>query len=155
MPSGSIGRRHQYEKLLCVSVTMEMRPVVSQWESVVVSQFLPSAVMSQYLKSKPVPLPFESIILYTPIIFCYWRRHHVNWMKSTNAHIGDLAALTGIVLGISGRVTCKKNSMASVRKRTIPTERPPIVSKVSANFLRIEDATWSAWRIPTAVFSAF
>jgi hypothetical protein len=32
----------------------------------------------------------------------------------------------------------KKNSMASVRKRTIPTERPPLVSEVSANFLRIE-----------------
>jgi hypothetical protein len=25
--------------------------------------------------------------------------------------------------------------MASVRKRTIPTERPPLVSEVSANFL--------------------
>jgi hypothetical protein len=28
--------------------------------------------------------------------------------------------------------------MASVHKRTIPTERPPLVSEVSANFLRIE-----------------
>jgi hypothetical protein len=42
----------------------------------------------------------------------------------------------------------KKHSMASVRKRTIPTERPPLVTEVSANFLRIEGATWSAWRIP-------
>jgi hypothetical protein len=32
----------------------------------------------------------------------------------------------------------KQNSVASVRKRTIPTERPPLVSEVSANFLRIE-----------------
>jgi hypothetical protein len=47
------------------------------------------------------------------------------------------------------------NFVASVRKRTIPAERPPLVSEVSANFLRIEGATWSAWRIPTAVFSAF
>jgi hypothetical protein len=30
--------------------------------------------------------------------------------------------------------TKKKNSVASVRKRTIPTERPPLVSEVSANF---------------------
>jgi hypothetical protein len=37
-----------------------------------------------------------------------------------------------------------KNSVASVRKRTIPTERPSLVSEVSANFLRIEDATWLA-----------
>jgi hypothetical protein len=38
----------------------------------------------------------------------------------------------------------KKNSMASIRKRTIPTERPPLVNEASANFLRIEGATWSA-----------
>jgi hypothetical protein len=30
------------------------------------------------------------------------------------------------------------NSVASVRKLTIPTERPPLVSEVSASFLRIE-----------------
>jgi hypothetical protein len=40
--------------------------------------------------------------------------------------------------------------MVWVRERTIPTERPPLVGEVIANFLRIE---WSAWRIPTAVFS--
>jgi hypothetical protein len=28
----------------------------------------------------------------------------------------------------------KVNSVAVVRKRTIPTERPPLVSEVSANF---------------------
>jgi hypothetical protein len=37
----------------------------------------------------------------------------------------------------------------------LPTERPPLVGEVSANVLRTEDATWSARRIPTAVFSAF
>jgi hypothetical protein len=48
----------------------------------------------------------------------------------------------------------KKNSMASVRKLAIPTELPPLVSDVSANFfLWIEGATWLAWRIPTAVCS--
>jgi hypothetical protein len=29
-------------------------------------------------------------------------------------------------------------SVASVRKRTLPTELPPLVSELSANFLRIE-----------------
>jgi hypothetical protein len=38
-----------------------------------------------------------------------------------------------------------KNWTAWVRERTIPTERPPLVGEVSA--------TWSAWRIPTAVYS--
>ena len=32
----------------------------------------------------------------------------------------------------------KLNSVALVRERTIPTERPPPVGEVSANFLRIE-----------------
>jgi hypothetical protein len=41
--------------------------------------------------------------------------------------------------GITGP-TChsKRNSVALVHKRTIPTERPPHVGEVSANFLRIE-----------------
>ena len=34
--------------------------------------------------------------------------------------------------------TSYKNSVALVRERTIPTERPPPVGEVSANFLRIE-----------------
>jgi hypothetical protein len=43
------------------------------------------------------------------------------------------------------------NSVALVRKRTIPTERPTIVGEVSANFLRIDGVAWSAQLIPTAV----
>jgi hypothetical protein len=38
----------------------------------------------------------------------------------------------------------KLNSMVRVRERTTPTERPPLVGEVIANFLRIECATWSA-----------
>jgi hypothetical protein len=47
-------------------------------------------------------------------------------------------------------------SVVLVRKRTIPTERPPNVGEVSANFLRIGAVAWSAQRIiPIAVFSVF
>ena len=49
----------------------------------------------------------------------------------------------------------KKNSVALVRERTIPTERPPPVGEVSAQLLRIEGVTWSAQRIPTAVNLCF
>ena len=39
----------------------------------------------------------------------------------------------------TGVLFCTKlNSVALVRERTIPTERPPPVGEVSANFLRIE-----------------
>jgi hypothetical protein len=41
-------------------------------------------------------------------------------------------------------VVVEKTSVASVRKRNIPNERPSLVSEVSANFLRIKGATWSA-----------
>jgi hypothetical protein len=41
--------------------------------------------------------------------------------------------------------------MALLGKRTIPTERPPLVGEVSANFFRIEGVEWSMQRIPTAV----
>jgi hypothetical protein len=51
--------------------------------------------------------------------------------------------------------TKKKNSVVLVRKRTVPTDRPPHVGEVSANFLRIEGVAWSAQRIPTAIFSVF
>jgi hypothetical protein len=48
-----------------------------------------------------------------------------------------------------------QNSVVLLRKRTILTERPPLVGEVSANLLRIEGVAWSAQRIPTAVFSVF
>jgi hypothetical protein len=38
----------------------------------------------------------------------------------------------------------KKNSMVRVREQTIPTERPPLVGEVIANFCGLEGATWSA-----------
>jgi hypothetical protein len=43
----------------------------------------------------------------------------------------------------------KTKSVGWVRERTIQTEGPPLVGGLSANILRIEGATWSAWRIPT------
>jgi hypothetical protein len=45
--------------------------------------------------------------------------------------------------------------MALVRKRNIPTERPPLVGEISANFLRIESFACSAQQISTAVNLGF
>ena len=42
------------------------------------------------------------------------------------------------IFGENPYLVKKKNSVALVRERTIPTERPPPVGEVSANFLRIE-----------------
>jgi hypothetical protein len=46
-------------------------------------------------------------------------------------------------------------SVVLVRKRIIPTERPPHVGEVIVNFLRLDGVAWSAQRIPTAVFLVF
>jgi hypothetical protein len=40
------------------------------------------------------------------------------------------------------------NSVALVRERTIPTERPPLVGEVSANVCGWRGVTWSVRRIP-------
>jgi hypothetical protein len=48
--------------------------------------------------------------------------------------------------------TKRTNSIAWVRKRTITTERQPLVGEFRVNVLWIESETWSARRIPTAVF---
>jgi hypothetical protein len=45
--------------------------------------------------------------------------------------------------------------VAVVRKRTIPTERPPLVGEVSANLLRVEGVAWPAQRIHTGVILGF
>jgi hypothetical protein len=46
-------------------------------------------------------------------------------------------------------------SVALVRKRTIPTERPPLVGEVSAKLSRVQSVAWSGQRIPMAVILGF
>jgi hypothetical protein len=46
-------------------------------------------------------------------------------------------------------------SGALIRKRTIPTELPPLVGEVSANCLQVEGVAWPAQWIPTAVNLGF
>jgi hypothetical protein len=45
--------------------------------------------------------------------------------------------------------------MAIVRKQTIQTEWPLLVSEVSANSLQVEGVAWSAQQISTAVNLGF
>jgi hypothetical protein len=52
-------------------------------------------------------------------------------------------------------ITIKTNSVALVRKRTIPIERAPLVGIVSVQLLPVEGVAWSAQRIPTAVNLSF
>jgi len=49
----------------------------------------------------------------------------------------------------------KLNSVALVRERTIPTERPPPVGEVSANFLRIEGCHVDSATRPHGRYSLF
>jgi hypothetical protein len=40
------------------------------------------------------------------------------------------------------------NSVALVRERTTPTQRPPLVGEVSANFCGYRGVAWSVRRVP-------
>jgi hypothetical protein len=52
------------------------------------------------------------------------------------------------------KASCLKlDSVAWVRKWTIPTDRKPLVKLVTT--FEVEGETWSAWRIHTAIISAF
>jgi hypothetical protein len=64
-------------------------------------------------------------------------RHNTqnNAPYSNKAQHTELHNRKGYILHTMNTTTIKlTNSVALVRKRTIPTERPPLVSKVSANF---------------------
>jgi hypothetical protein len=47
---------------------------------------------------------------------------------------GVVAVTFNLMIQIINKKTKKKNSGALVRRQTIPTERPPLIGEVSANF---------------------
>jgi len=53
---------------------------------------------------------------------------------SLNHHLYKFITIVKFVPTAHGTTDNKKNSVALVRERTIPTERPPPVGEVSANF---------------------
>ena len=55
---------------------------------------------------------------------------------------------SGDPLGYESLKKLKKNSVALVRDRTIPTERPPPVGEVSANFWLIEGCHVISAKVP-------
>jgi hypothetical protein len=51
------------------------------------------------------------------------------------------------------RIKTKLNTVALVRERTIPTERPPLAGEIVST--SAEGVAWSAQRIPTVVNLGF
>jgi hypothetical protein len=60
-------------------------------------------------------------------------------------------SVLGMNSGYMVSVKTKRNSVTLARKRTIPTELPPLVSEDSANFC----VAWSAQRIPAGINLGF
>jgi hypothetical protein len=61
-----------------------------------------------------------------------WSRYHVKFNKEIHENAFDSSSLFDhLFLGL---LPLKLNSLALVRERAIPTERPPLVGEVSANF---------------------
>jgi hypothetical protein len=72
------------------------------------------------------------------------------WLSESN-----FKAIFFTDLSCFSEVLNKQNSVASLRERTLSTERPLYVGEVSGKLLRIECATWSASPIATAANLAF
>jgi hypothetical protein len=78
---------------------------------------------------------FQDIILYSK-----WQDILPSMTRNTNRHCLDVLRSLGFLFrnyneqGTDFLVTNNNNSMALVRELTIPTERPPLVFEVSANF---------------------
>ena len=72
----------------------------------------------------------QQLFHYTPITIAQWDVHLIDF--ATEMAGVHCAVRTGFIYIYIDQV--KKNSVALVRERTIPTERPPPVGEVSANF---------------------
>jgi hypothetical protein len=76
----------------------------------------------------------------------------INWMCFTADNEWMEADLVGDLYYFarrkSSQILTKKNSVALVCERTIPTERPPLVVEVNASFYGLRGVAWSAWQIP-------
>jgi hypothetical protein len=70
-------------------------------------------------------------------------------------NVQGIPSVTDLISQLVYAFLQKLNSVAVVRKRTIPTERPPLVGEASAKLLRVEDVAWSGQRILTAVNLGF
>ena len=81
----------------------------------------------------------------------------LNDILTRTLHLFDMYTRYAEKRKLRGCITSviKQLSVALVRTRTIPTERPPPVGEVSANFCGKRDVTWSAQRVPTAVNLCF
>jgi hypothetical protein len=84
-----------------------------------------------------------------------WEEIHTLWINGLMAQKRSCRVTSGLAPNTAKMHWLKLNSVASVRKRTIPTERPPLVGDVSDIFLRIEGVAWSAQRILKAVNLGF
>jgi hypothetical protein len=88
--------------------------------------------------------------MFLPVLFSEVTTHEdlCSWLIHTYISVRNVCKVTAVP-------KFKLNFVALVRERTIPTERPPLVGEVNANFLRIEGVAWSAQRIPTVVNRSF
>ena len=93
----------------------------------------------------------------TPNTLLYFNTAISNRLRTSNkiTYLADTCLWWPELTDLELNSNYKLNSVASVRTRTIPTERPPPVGEDSANFCGERGVTWSAQRVPTAVNLCF
>jgi hypothetical protein len=85
-----------------------------------------------FLESRPRPMPNADNL--TAIISYFLVLTNSSWFQTFRTFY-RLAGILQFQVAISlPLILSKKNSLVRVRERTIPTERPPLVGEVIANF---------------------
>jgi hypothetical protein len=74
------------------------------------------------------PVRAKVLLFFKPPIQLWPTQHPIQWERGAHSRVEG-----GRGVKLTTHLHLKLNSVAVVRKRTIPTERPPLVGEVSAN----------------------
>jgi hypothetical protein len=112
---------------------------------------------SEVLRCIRVPLGYAYPKLKTTTCLVFGMNYTCHLIRFNSAETSNCGFLwfSSLVSHKGGTFSLWKNTVAWVSERTIPTELPPLVGEVSANFWGQRGVEWSARRIPTAVISDF
>jgi hypothetical protein len=146
------------ESVICLSISADCKIRQEDGKRKIFSLLTMTRSTVQFILLPPPPVKAIWILYTTIHSLCKnnWNKTFLSRRVCVRRRWNYVSSIIAYLdWGLERNQDIKKNSMVWVHERTIPIERPPLVGEVIANFLRIEGATWSAWRIPTAVFSVF
>jgi hypothetical protein len=89
-------------------------------------------------------------------VSCVWHYIHSSTNLTFELNCCTIAIDTSSLTVLTGKVSClTTNKLHGLSPRANYTDRTTAAWRSDCQLLRIKGATWSAWRIPTDVFSVF